>query len=164
MSDVPDVVGHLDHEQKQTARYIEVSPAHGDRKETSLFKHARASLVLHYGCYIDNAECDHGSPLEAHHYFTEWSKTNAVDWVKFRQFVEKTHLVNPQNGMALSEICWPDVMRDPATFVDSSYNLVILCAEHHRSMSNGIHHLPYSIWLLQRYLVDGFDISKPYQP
>jgi hypothetical protein len=150
------------HAQKQTNRYVEVTPGHAPRKESALFARSRDELIHDhgFGCFIANGECDHASPLEAHHHFVEWSKTNAVDWAKLAEAARAHHLVNPQNGDDLYNVDWEAVKRDPASFVDSTFNLVILCSVHHRDPSNGIHHIPSSLWLLQKYARDGFNVTE----
>jgi hypothetical protein len=163
----------LNHEQKQTFRfievtpgheelaeveqYIEISPDHADRKETSTFRRARQDLLDHgYGCFIGNGCVD--GPLEAHHFFVEWSKASVIDWKKMQ--AGATHMVNPQNGLELSVIDWVAVTLDPVTFVDRMANLMMLCAKHHRDTAHGIHHIPYSLWILQKYGIDGFEFTK----
>jgi hypothetical protein len=48
------------------------------------------------------------------------------------------------------------VRQDPSIFVDSEYNMIVLCQEHHRSSNRGIHHVPFPEWFLQFAPKDNF--------
>ena len=47
--------------------------------------------------------------------------------------------------------------KNPDIFVDSKYNMIVLCVEHHRSSNRGIHHVPFPEWILQRNAKNGFE-------
>lgn len=149
------VPGH--EEQQEVMQFVEVTPDHPERKDSLLFKHARQELLdTGYGCFIGQG-CSEG-PLEAHHFFVEWSKAQAIDWHKLQACA--IYMVNPQNGLQLSVVDWVAVLVSPETFVDSKANLMMLCAKHHRDPAHGTHHLPYSLWILQKYGIDGFEFTR----
>lgn len=41
-------------------------------------------------------------------------------------------------------------------FVDSPYNMKVLCSVHHRDEEVGIHHATANDWIIQKYLLDGY--------
>lgn len=77
--------------------------------------------------------------METHHYPIQREYLDAVDWEKvaadFKQVTDRASLVK---------------------FVDSPYNMLVLCDVHHRSATHGIHHMLTSDWLIERYLFDGY--------
>lgn len=148
------------HEQAETDRFEEITPNRDNpRADTALFKHARQELIDGgYGCWIGNQDCDHKNPVEAHHYFCEWSKSGAADWDKLKAIAP--FMVNPQNGLSLASVDWEAVKGDSSLFVDSKPNLLMLCSFHHRNTAHGIHHIPFSLWLMQKFGQDGFEFTE----
>jgi choline kinase len=69
---------------------------------------------------------------------------NAVDW-------EKMKLLHP-------EFHW-ETFKKPEDFIDSPYNSMVLCEKHHRGQNTGIHEMPYSLWIMQRYVRKDFDLD-----
>lgn len=100
-------------------------------------------------CFICNAtEEELGQPLEAHHFGIEWSFAQAqINW-------------------DLVKLDFPDFdwvhfdPADPMTFVDDMQAQgVLLCKKHHTGKDEGIHNLPFTLWIMQRYLKDGYKFS-----
>jgi hypothetical protein len=145
------------HEEKETLSVDVDIPQHDDRVTTALFRKTKRFLMGTGGplgfnikrepgrCWIcGKTEQELGQPLEAHHfgveraYFDAKIRWNVVqqdfplfDWKNF----------NPVN---------------PASFVDNmAAQGVLLCKEHHTGKDTGIHTLPFSLWIMQRYLADG---------
>jgi len=96
-------------------------------------------------CYIcGKTEDELKEPLESHHFSLEWSFAFAqIDWKR----VEEDH---PRYD-------WDSFDKtNPISFVDDQAEQgLLLCKKHHTGKDTGIHELPFSIWILQRYLVDG---------
>jgi hypothetical protein len=146
-----------EHEQKDTLQVDVDIPAHDKRVTTALFTKTKrllmhAATALGFNIKRPQARCwicgkteqELGQPLEAHHFGIERAYIDAkilwdvvaldfpiFDWAKF----------DPAK---------------PETFVDNmSAQGVLLCKEHHTGKDTGIHNLPFSIWIMQRYLADG---------
>jgi hypothetical protein len=125
-------------------------PGHEPRTESSLFRQTKKHLVeeLDTPCWI----CGSKEGRQVHHYFLEWSLANACDF----------------NKLKLDHPNFPDWNKidqnNPDTyvnFVDSPYNMMVLCQEHHTGTNQngkgyGIHYVPLPIWVFQKYVKDGF--------
>ncbi|MDR3480645.1 MAG: hypothetical protein P4L91_08005 [Burkholderiaceae bacterium] len=139
------------HEEKETLSVDVFGPAHADRTTTTIFVHSKAKLEEreHGRCWICGCTAEEaGHPLEAHHLgierqfaeaAIEWGKVKAdfpnFDWANFDQ-------------------------TKPYTFVDNMLAQgTLLCKPHHTGKFTGIHSLPYSLWIMQRYLTDGVQFS-----
>ena len=122
-----------EHEVKETLTVDIYYPDHPPRVESSLFRHTRHQLleVEKRGCWV----CGVRAQLEVHHFHVEWADAEGVDWVRMRQLHPRFH--------------W-QTFKEPADFVDAPYNMMVLCADHHRHRDRGIHMLPYPIWVMQR--------------
>jgi hypothetical protein len=108
-------------------------------------------------CYVCDAKHSTGVITETHHYFCEWAAMNAFDWIKFGQDCNTYHIVNPQTGVYIGDkFDWTTVQINPELFVDSEYNMMVLCPTHHRDGKKGIHHVGYPEWNLQKFAKDGF--------
>jgi hypothetical protein len=146
------------HDVKSTDHYTAHYPdrdTHG-RQETAAYRCTHKYLVetVGLGCYIGNSDCSH-DPLETHHFFVEWAASGGVDWDRFG--VAAKYLTNPQTGQSLCAIfSWSNVAKDPSIFVDSPANMVVLCSTHHRDEQKGIHHVPFPVWILQRFQSSDF--------
>jgi hypothetical protein len=103
------------------------------RQESALFRKNRKKLItkLKTPCWI----CGTHEDLEAHHYHAELANTAGIDWDVMR----KLH----------PTFDW-STFKKPVHFMDSEYNLMILCEKHHRGKNHGIHELPYPIWIMQK--------------
>jgi hypothetical protein len=142
------------HETHEASATIEMSPPHSPRVETAAFRKSRKFLleVKRQGCAICGVTIDTLSDpaknifgaktLEAHHTPIEFSTQDACDPMK-------VHLDYP-------EVIDRETL---AAFVDSPRNLVILCDQHHRSVDRGIHHVLVPDFWVQKYLLDGYQLT-----
>jgi hypothetical protein len=134
------------HKLSETLHYSVNIPAHEPRAVSDVFRATRKQLVdiQCQGCII----CGSKDNLEVHHWFLEWSLTDAADWSK----VKKLHPSFPN---------WDKVdPNDSSTFknfTDSVYNCRVLCMIHHRAVGQGIHCLPYPLWSFFGIKKDDFD-------
>lgn len=100
-------------------------------------------------CFICNAtEEELGEPLEAHHFGIEWSfGEGPIDWDRVK--------------VDFPYFDWDKFdPTDPMSFVDDmTAQGLLLCKKHHTGRDEGIHNLPFSLWIAQRYLKDGYKFS-----
>jgi hypothetical protein len=132
-------------------------PEHEPRKNTSLYNHTHRELCIKNDtpCFICNKTRKDNIVTETHHFFCEYAGMNGIDWIEFGQRAKC--LYNPQTGKNFAELFdWKQVQKDPSIFVDSQYNMIVLCVEHHRSSNRGIHHVPFPEWFLQVAPKNGF--------
>lgn len=140
------------HSFKQTLEVEVYLPAHKERKTTALFERTKKQLVAREGgkCFICGAtESENGNALEAHHFIVEWAYANAVDW----KLVQKDFPEFPD---------WDKLFKtnDYSLFVDNMlWNGKLLCHSHHVGNNKGIHFTPYPLWIIQRYLKEGYKYS-----
>lgn len=148
-----DIAGHVVHQKID----IEVQyPDHSIRKDSPLFLRSRKQLLVKKNtpCYVCGITYAKGGAMEAHHCCVEWAASNGIDWNK----VKADTLYNPHFGnVSQAQFDWDAVAKDSTLFVDSIYNLMSLCTEHHRSTRYGIHFIPYPIWVLQKWPLTGFE-------
>lgn len=147
MSDVTQV-----HEEKETLAVDVNIPGHEARTTTALFTRTRKQLIEREGgrCYVCQCTADKVGPLEAHHHPIERSFAEMIDWgpgsLIRRDF--------PHFDWASFDPA------DPYTFVDDmTVNGLLICKAHHIGKDEGIHALPFPIWLAQRYGRDGYQFS-----
>jgi hypothetical protein len=134
-------------------------PDHPPRKNSVLYNHTHKHLCkeLDIPCYVCGATHTSGTITETHHFFCEWVAMNAFDWIKFGEDCVKFKVTNPQTGIYFGELFdWMQVQANPELFVDSEFNMVVLCPIHHRDAKKGIHHASYPEWNLQKFAKDGF--------
>lgn len=129
----------MSHEIKQTIHIDRFYPDHIQRTASKLFERSRIHLIkeLNKGCEV----CNTKEKLECHHFHCEWADSNDIDWDKMKKFHPKfdwTTFTNPED------------------FVDSEYNMMILCETHHRGIDHGIHCLPFPDWIAQKNKKDDF--------
>ena len=146
------------HNRNMSNHYIVNYPDHEPRKDSSIYKKTHHEL-----CHIKDTPCficgkthkNDGISLETHHFYCEKAGENAIDWEKFGEFAQKCY--NIQTGEFIgNKFDWKEVANNPDTFVDSPYNMIVLCKEHHISSNRGIHHVPFPDWILQKYPKSGF--------
>ncbi len=141
------------HEEKETLS-VEVNlPGHDPRTTTPLFTRTRKLLIEKAGgrCFVCQRTADEAGPLEAHHHPIERSFAEMIDWSEgslirreFPQFDWKSF--DPAN---------------PYAFVDDmTVNGLLLCKAHHIGKDEGIHAMPFPIWLAQRYGREGYQFSE----
>lgn len=128
-----------EHEFHQTLDVDVYYPDHAPRTESSLFKRTKKHLVkeLDTPCWI----CGTKENREVHHFHIEWAYADAVDWDKVRE-------LHP-------DFDWSK-FKEAKDFIDSEYNMMVLCEKHHRQDDHGIHMLPYSIWVIQKITKEDF--------
>lgn len=147
------------HEEKETL-VVEVNiPGHEARTTTTLFLHSKKTLITREGwrCFICGGTAEtSGHPLEAHHHPVERSLANMIDWDLFRSECQAGMWGAHAQGFDWSKF-------DPAdsyTFVDDmTVNGLLLCKAHHTGKDEGIHDMPYPLWIAQKYGQDGYQFS-----
>ena len=142
------------HKIKMSSHYTVVYPEHKKRTNSSIYNKTHKELS-NVTCFICGKTRKDNVVLETHHFYCEKAATNAIDWIKFGEFAKNCY--NIQSGEYLGDkFDWTEVEKNPDIFVDSKYNMIVLCMEHHRSGSKGIHHVPYPEWILQKNAKKGF--------
>ena len=145
------------HKLKVSTNYTVVYPNHKKRTNSSLYNRTHDDLInkTHLNCFVCN-KTKNETQLETHHFYCEKAAENAIDWIKFEKFAINCY--NIQTGENIgNKFDWNQVSSNPELFVDSKYNMIVLCVEHHRSSNRGIHHVPFPEWILQRNAKKGFE-------
>ncbi len=122
-----------EHEVHETIEIDVFYPDHPPRKESALFTKTKHHLVhvLDTPCKV----CGTKEKREVHHFHAEWADSEGIDFdVKMR----KLH----------PNFDWSK-FKEPSDFIDSEYNMMVLCEKHHRGKDHGIHLLPYPFWIMQ---------------
>jgi hypothetical protein len=134
------------HAINRTFRESYVVPTHDDRSESSVFKQTKKTLGEdgHYQCWI----CGATEKLEVHHYISEWSLENVVDFNAMKQ----VGLVFDVYGYSKA------LSKKPITTVDDIRNAMVLCKKHHTGTYTGIHSLTFSIWIMQKIGKNGSNV------
>ena len=134
-----------EHEQKETITVDRFYYNHPPRKESSLFRHTKHQLIVveDTPCWI----CGSKMSREVHHMTVEWADAEAVDWSEDSN-IRKDFPNFP----------WA-AFQEPEDFVDSRWNMRVLCKKHHIGKDHGIHALPYPIFQIQRYKKADFVFS-----
>ncbi len=127
-----DNTSSSEHEVHETLSVDIYYPNHPPRTESELFRKTKTYLINEKDtpCWV----CGTKLNREVHHFHVEWADADGVDWDKMR----KLH----------PDFNWGN-FKSPGDFVDSAYNMMVLCADHHRHKDHGIHMLPYPIWIMQ---------------
>lgn len=148
------------HEETKTLDVDVFISEHGDRTETTLYRKSRESMfgfppLLLFRpnpgeCFIcQQTEDQLGAPLQSHHFGIErcYAETPGINW----------------DLVARDFPCFDWASFDPKqpySFVDDmTAQGLPLCREHHIGKDAGIHFLPFSLWLMQRYLPNGYRFS-----
>lgn len=128
-----------EHEQRETIEIDLFYPDHPPRTESALFRRTKHHLinVLDTPCWV----CGTKKDREVHHFHAEWADSEGIDWDKMRAL----HPNFPWSTFS-----------EASDFIDSEYNMRVLCAKHHRGKNHGIHWLPYPIFLMQMNKRDDF--------
>jgi hypothetical protein len=141
------------HQKKMTSHYIVNYPEHEKRKNTAIYNKTHRELChdRDVPCFIcGKTNKKDNSQNETHHFYIEKAGQNAVDWRKFGEFAKICY--NIQTGENIGDTFdWEQVAENPDLFVDSKYNMIVLCKEHHTSANFGIHHVPFPDWILQKF-------------
>lgn len=136
----PEVANeHFQHEQIDIAVYY---PDHPPRTESALFRKTKHHLIaaLDTPCWV----CGTKEDREVHHFHAEWADSAGIDWDRMRE-------LHPAFDWS--------TFTDPADFIDSEYNMMVLCSKHHRAKNHGIHWVPYPIWVMARNKRDDFILT-----
>ena len=135
------------HEEKETLSVEVEIPGHAPRgAATPLFERTRKEYMDKMGgrCWICGSdEAEAGEPLQLHHKIIERCfAEDDIDWGKVKEDAP--------------DFPWDTFdPSDPYSFVDNcNYNGIVLCRKHHTEKDSGVHMLPYSLWVMQRYLKD----------
>ncbi|MFB5192744.1 hypothetical protein [Alicyclobacillus fastidiosus] len=147
-----------EHIQKHTITEYEHIPEHDERRETLEFKNSKHELesIEHLGCFI----CGTMNYRESHH-IIERSDANGSDLKKvafllfhFRDYHGHCH----RDFKSADELyAFLSKFETPELALDTLYNQLILCADHHRGMSIGIHGMSapmFDAWLVRK---DGWE-------
>lgn len=144
------------HAQSRQLTETVFYPDHDPRKASAEYKRTHEHLVdeLDEPCWVcgvrkstlgDPAQNPHGATqLETHHVQVEWALANAVDPAKILADF-------PAMGAADDEHL--------RAWLDSEGNMLVLCDVHHRHGLYGVHMVTYPAWVVQRRLVDGYDLA-----
>jgi hypothetical protein len=150
-----------EHEEKNTLQVDVDLPGHAPRVTTALFRKTKRMLMTVSNamgfdfkreagqCWIcGKTEADLGQPLEAHHFGIERAYIDAkIRW----DLVARDFPIFGWKGFDPAK---------PEEFVDNmAAQGVLLCKAHHTGKDSGIHCLPFSLWLMQKYLADGTRFS-----
>jgi len=154
------------HAVKMTSHYTVNYPHHKKRKNSSIYTKTHHELCHRRDlpCFIcgKSHKTDGNSAAaitETHHFYVEKAAQNAIDWHKFGEFANICY--NIQTGENIGDAFdWDEVAKNPDLFVDSRFNMVVLCKEHHISANKGIHHVPFPYWILQKFPKDGFQFLE----
>lgn len=147
------------HEQKETL-VIDINiPGHEERTTTPLFLHSKKALIAREGgrCFICGRTAEEsGHPLEAHHHPVERSMSNMIDWDLFRSECQAGMW-----GTHAEAFDWSKFdPANPYSFVDDmNVNGLLLCKAHHTGKDEGIHDMPYPLWIAQKYGKEGYQFS-----
>ncbi len=138
------------HEEKTTLKVDVNLPGHEARTASSLFVHTRKALIeKNPHCWICGRTAEEsGHPLEAHHMGIEYSfMTAPIDWGRVAE------------DFPLFDWATFDPAK-PGEFVDNMLAQgLLLCKDHHTHPETGIHTLPWPIFVMQRYLKDGYKFN-----
>ncbi len=148
-----------DYDEKLTLKVEAIIPKRDDRTTTPLFKHTRVKLLaIQPRCYV----CGTKEHLEAHHYPIERSMANMTDWKKVQADALDGNLgaTHEQRSNA-NAFDFNGLDSDPYRFVDDmTVNGLILCKAHHTGKDEGIHDMPHSLWIAQKYGKEGYKFSN----
>lgn len=150
------------HEEKETLSVAVNIPDHEDRTTTALFTRTRKVLLDREGgrCWICNRTAEEaGHPLEAHHNPIERCLAEMIDWDLVAADAKAGHL-----GPYAEAFDWSAFLAaqpfDPYVFVDDmTVNGLLLCKDHHIGKDEGIHAMPFPLFLGQRYGKEGYKFS-----
>ena len=145
------------HKLKVTNHYTIVYPNHKKRTNSTIYNKTHNELInkIHLNCFVCN-KTKNETQLETHHFYCEKAAENAIDWIKFGKFANNCYNIQTGENIGI-QFDWTQVSKEPELFVDSKYNMVVLCVEHHRSSNKGIHHVPFPEWILQKNAKKGFE-------
>lgn len=142
------------HEEKETLAVDVLLPGHEARVTTPLFRHSRQALEDREGgrCFVCGCTAPEVGPLEAHHHPIERSFAEMIDWAPGSRI--------RRDFPSFDWAAFDAAGGDPYLFVDDMrVNGLLLCKGHHIGKDEGIHALPFPIWMAQRYGREGYKFS-----
>lgn len=150
------------HVEKETLQVSVNLPGHDPRTATPLFDRTRLQLIEREGgrCRLSGmTEQESGHPLEAHHHPIERSFANMIDWHLFADSCKAGRW-----GPHAQAFDWDAFLAatpfDPMTFVDDmTVNGMLLAKQFHTGANEGIHCLPFPVWIAQGYGLEGYKFS-----
>lgn len=137
------------HSQSETHQTQVNVPDHVKRTASRLFETTRKALIKRDGgCFI----CGGVKELEAHHHPVEWSFAMMVDFSPASRIRKDFPLFD--------WAAFDSAGDNPYSFVDNMlHNGLLLCKTHHIKVNQGIHAMPYPLWVAQRYGREGYKFS-----
>lgn len=140
----------MSHDERTTLSVDIEVPDHAIRTASKLFEETRKLLIERdTGCYV----CGSTTELEAHHHPIEWSLALMIDYSPGSAI----RRVFPHFDWAAFDAAGGD----PYIFVDDMrVNGLLLCKKHHTGKDEGIHMLPFPLWVAQVYGKEGTEFSK----
>jgi len=134
----------------RTSHYTVYYPAHKERSYSPIYAKTHAQMK-HLPCFICGKTNEQdGIHVETHHFFCEKALQNAYDWKRFGEFAQTCYVRGECIGPLFD---WDQVALNSDLFVDSPYNMMVLCKEHHTSAGRGIHHVPFPEWIAQKFAI-----------
>lgn len=137
----------MSHIVSRTIQEFIAYPDHAKRTESAEFRANKRRLVtqLDAPCWT----CSSREGREVHH-IHEWSLWEALDPKKV---LDTLHAFDPYG--------YTHAAGDkPIESPDDIRNLVVLCEKCHRGENQGVHDLTMPIWVAQRAVKDGMDITQ----
>jgi hypothetical protein len=168
------------HEEKNTFQVDVNLPGADPRVSTPLFIRTRKLLIEREGgrCWLSGQTAEEsGHPLEAHHHPVERSFANMWDFGRFSEDCIKGHWgphaqafdwagflkdatpvsITLADGSVKSHL----KVKDPYLFVDDmTVNGLLLSKPFHTGGDEGIHLLPFPVYLAQKYGFEGYQFSS----
>jgi hypothetical protein len=134
------------HEQRETLHEDVLYPEHVQRTESEEFRRNKRVLIrkLDLPCWVSGSR----EKREVHHIF-EWSLWPSLDP---ERVLDALHAFDPYGFTA----------RDPETPItspDDIRNLLVLSEKFHRGIGTGVHKISFPIWLPQRAVKPGVEIT-----
>ena len=176
-----------EHLHRSTVVEQNFYPDHGQRVESHYFV---ATKEYGHQLAIPCAISGQTVGVEYHHIFCEWAYTNGVDWnvvkgvgtgaiTRLPVLDLVTDLPTVETFAAEHSLLWMICHlvelrgfdwhafdpTDPASFVDSMCNMLVLHAKYHRHVEHGIHEVTFPVWIFQAMpRVPGFVFSPDELP
>lgn len=122
-------------------------PEHDPREASAEYTKVHHHLVyeLDEPCWICGIKNSTGGAMETHHWVVEWALANAIDPAKILA-----------SFPSMGEADEPHLRQ----WLDSEGNMLVLCEEHHRGGTYGIHLITYPAWVSQKYHYDDWDLAE----
>lgn len=149
-----------EHVGKRTiTEYIHI-PSHEERRETLTFKNAKHELedVEHIGCFVCGSMRDRQSHHIVERSFAQKASLDKVAWLLFNHRDYHGHCRRDfKSAEDLAAFLKTFKTKDEA--LDSLYNQVILCRDHHVGEGHGIHYLSAPTFDALLVMEDGFEVA-----